>query len=385
MSSIESHQSETKPHHQEMEHEKPERSFRARMAALLPAVYRRTPWIILGVLVLLLSFALLRWDELESGRIVQETNNAYIRYDTVIMEAKVSGYVRHVAFTDFQDVNADDVLITLVDDDFRMAVMQSEAKREHAAGTLANLDLEIKLQESYVEQAKAVNASTAAKLDLAERENRRLQRLVKQGAVAAHEADTAEINLKTAQAAHQESAALVHVQDRKLTLLRADRGLREADLKAAEASLENARINLGHTRITAPAKSRTGSCKIREGELVKAGAQVITLVPDAVPYVIANYKETQFTRIRAGQAVEILVDTFPGEALKGRVASISPATGATFSLLSNDNTSGNFTKVVQRIPVRIEFDPGQTLVKNIRAGMSVITRIDTESGHEISE
>lgn len=375
MSNTETQQTNT-PRHD------PKASFAARMAAHLPAVYRRSPWIILGLLVLLLTFALLRWDEFESGRRVQETNNAYVHFDTIIMEAKVSGYVREVAFTDFQKVRTGDVLVTLIDDDFRMAVLQAEAKKEHAAGVLANLDVEIDLQSAYVEQAKAVMASTAAKLELAQREDRRLSRLVRQGAVATHEAETAEANLKTAQAAHQESAALVLVQERKLALLHADRVLRQADVKAAEAVLENARIDLGHTRITAPAVSNTGSCKIRQGELVKVGTQIVTLVPDAVPYIIANYKETQLTRIRPGQTVEVRVDTFPGQAFKGYVASISPATGATFSLLPNDNTSGNFTKVVQRIPVRIEFEPGQALLANIRAGMSVVTRVDTEERHE---
>lgn len=369
-------------HEEEHSSEKEGFSLRARAAGWLPAVYRRTPWIILGLLILMLVFALLRWDDLESGRRVQETNNAYVHFDTIIMEAKVSGYVRDVAFTDFQKVRPGDVLVTLVDDDFRMAVLQAEAKKEHAAGTLANLDLEIDLQSAYVEQARAVAASTDAKLELARREDKRLSRLVRQGAVATHEAETAEANLKTALAAHQESTALVRVQERKLALLHADRVLRRADLKAAEAALENARIDLGHTRITAPAASSTGSCKIREGELVKAGAQVVTLVPEAVPYIIANYKETQLTRIRPGQKAEAHVDTFPGQALKAYVASVSPATGATFSLLPNDNTSGNFTKVVQRIPVRIEFEPEQDLLGKIRAGMSVVTRIDTEDSHD---
>lgn len=375
MSDTETQKADTPP-------QAPKASFVARMAAWLPAVYRRSPWLIFGLLVLLLTFALVRWDEFESGRRIQETNNAYVHFDTIIMEAKVSGYVREVAFTDFQKVHTGDVLVTLVDDDFRMAVLQAEAKKDHAAGILANLDVEIDLQRAYVEQAKAVMASTAARLELARRENRRLSRLVRQGAVATHEAETAEANLKTAQAAHQESAALVVVQERKLALLYADRVLRQADLKAAEAVLENARIDLGHTRITAPAASNTGSCKIRRGELVKVGTQVVTLVPDAVPYIIANYKETQLTRIRPGQKVEIRVDTFPGQMFKGHVASISPATGATFSLLPNDNTSGNFTKVVQRIPVRIAFEPGQALLATIRAGMSVVTRVDTEERHE---
>lgn len=356
-------------------------SFKERVVAMSLSLYRRSPWIILTALIALLVFVLVQWDQLESKRSIQVTNNAYTHYDTMIIEAKVSGYVRHVAFSDFQSVNTGEVLVSLVDDDFRMAVLQAEAQKEHAAGTLANLDLETNLQGAYVEQAKAVVASAAAKLVLARKENKRLSRLVRQGAVATQEAETAEANLKTAQATHQESLALLKVQERKLTLLQADRVLREANLKAAEAVLENAHIDLGHTRITAPVASRTGSCKIREGELVKVGTQIVTLVPNAAPYVIANYKETQLTHIKEGQAVEVYIDTFPGQSLKGYVASISPATGATYSLLPNDNSSGNFTKVVQRIPVRIEFTPDQPLLKYIRAGMSVVSRINTEDNH----
>ena len=266
-----------------------------------------------------------------------------------------------------------------------MAVLESEEKRDYAAATLENLVLEERLQEANVDQARAFSANTKAKLDLAVRENNRLSRLVKQGAVAAHEAETADANLKTAQASHQESAALVTVQERKLDILTSERVLREANLKAAEAALETARINLQHTKIVAPVGSYAGACKIREGELVKLGTSIVTLVPDTQPYVIANFKETQLTNIRPGQQVSVMVDTFPGNPLKGKVAAISPATGATFSLIAKDNTSGNFTKVVQRIPVRIEFAPGQPVAEQLRAGMSVTASVDTEGASPLAE
>lgn len=353
--------------------------FGSKLKKKLPAIYAKSPWIILGLIIILLSAILVRWDDYESTMRIQETNNAYVHFDTIHLEAKVTGYVRTVGFTDFQSVEQGELLIALDDADYRMAVLEAEAKRDHAAATLDNLGLEIRLQEANVEQAGAVAANTKAKLDLAIRENNRLSKLVKQGAVAAHEADTADANLKTAQASHQESTALVAVQARKLDILASERALRRANLKAAEAALETARINLEHTQIKAPAKSFAGACKIREGELVKLGTSVAALVPDNAPYVIANYKETQLTRIRPGQSVTIKVDTFPNSPLKGRVKAVSPATGATFSLIPKDNTSGNFTKVVQRISVRIELEPDQALAHDLRAGMSVTTLIDTES------
>lgn len=354
-------------------------SLKARLIVLLPSLYLKSPWIILALIICVMAFVLVRWDDYESGLRFQETNNAYVHFDTISMEAKVGGYVRSVNFTDFQAVESGSVLVAIEDDDYRMAVLQAEAKRDYAAATLANLELEARLQEANVEQARAAAANTEARLDLARREHARLSRLVKQGAVATHEADTAETNLKSAEAGHQESAALVAVQERKLTLLQSERALREANLKAAEAALQAARLDLSHTRISAPVNSFAGNCKIREGELVKTGTALVTLVPDAAPYIIANYKETQLTNIRPGQQVDIAVDTFPGRTLKGRVAAVSPATGSTYSLLPKDNSSGNFTKVVQRVPVRIELDPEQPLSHALRAGMSVTTAIDTDN------
>lgn len=356
----------------------PAPALKARLITWLPSLYLKSPWIILGLIICVMAFVLARWDSYESGMRRQETNNAYVHFDTISMEAKVGGYVRSVNFTDFQAVESGSVLVAIEDDDYRMAVLQAEAKRDYAAATLANLELEARLQEANVEQSKAVASNTLAKLDLARREHVRLSRLVKQGAVATHEADTAETNLKSAEASHKESTALVAVQERRLILLNSERALREANLKAAQAALEAARLDLAHTRISAPVDSFAGNCKIREGELVKTGTPLVTLVPDAAPYIIANYKETQLTHIRPGQEVEIAVDTFPGQKLRGRVAAVSPATGSTYSLLPKDNSSGNFTKVVQRVPVRIELDPEQPLSHALRAGMSVTTSIDTD-------
>lgn len=348
------------------------------MAQSLPLIYSKSPWFILVLFIILLSAILIRWDSVESSRRIQKTNNAYIHFDTISLEAKVTGYVRSVSFSDFQSVNQNGVLITLEDGDYRMAVMEAEAKRDYAAASLKNLELEVRLQQANVDQAKAFAGNTKAKLDLAARENDRISKLVKQGAVAIQEADTVQANLKAAEASHKESEAMEAVQERKLDILASEKSLRQANLKAAEAALEAAKINLGHTRIKAPISSYAGACKIRVGELVKLGTPVVTLIPDAAPYIIANYKETQLTHIKPGQSATITVDTFPGQPLKGRVTAISPATGATFSLLPKDNSSGNFTKVVQRIPVRIELAPDQALAYELRAGMSVTTSIDTE-------
>lgn len=350
----------------------------SRRQQVLLAVFRRSPWIIFIGLIALLVFVLVRWDDLESNRRHQSTNNAYVHFDTISLETKVSGYVRDVAFSDFQHVAAGTVLVTLVDDEYRMALKQAQANLDHARATLANLTIEERLQQERVEEARAVLSSAQAKFNLAQREHHRHSALAKQGAISRSIADTTETNLKAAQAEKHEREVQVAVQQSNLELLKADRALREANVKAAEAAVENARIDLSHTRLSAPVDAITSSAQVRRGELVKVGTQVVSLVPVQTPYVIANYKETQLTRIQPGQPVEVSIDSFPGQMIKGHVASISPASGATFALLPTDNSSGNFTKVVQRIPVRIDLDDGQELVARLRAGMSVTSVIDTE-------
>lgn len=348
-----------------------------RLDQIRPALHRRAPWIILTAMIILMAAALVRWDYFESGRRVQTTNNAYTHFDTVIIESKVSGYVQEVAFTDFQLLRAGETLITIENEEYEMAVMQARAKYDHALSNLANLELEENLQRAYVDQASAAVANTETRRDLAQIDYNRIAALGQRRVVAGTEVDTADSNLKAALASHRESQALLMVQQRKLELLAGERAVRQADVNQAKAALRQAEIELGYTKIIAPLDSVAGSCKIRAGELVKVGTQIVTLVPDATPYVIANYKETQLTNIHPGQQVDLKVDTFPGVKFKGRVVSVSPATGATYSLMPTDNSAGNFTKVVQRIPVRIEFD--DNLGSTLRAGMSVTASIDTDN------
>lgn len=296
----------------------------------LLALFRLSPWIILGMLLLVILFFLLNFNRLESGKRIQETDNAYTQLDRVVLEAKVNGYVAQVGFGDFQQVKAGDVLLRVQDADYRARTDQARAVRDKNAANLERLDLEIGLQEACIRQARVAAENAAARLDLASRENARVQKLFKCNAVSTREADSAEINLRTAQHSHREALAEVRVQERKLELQKADRQLREADLRAAEAQLQSALIDLGHTIITAPGNGHTGARKIQVGDLVREGMQVVSLVLDMSPYIVANYKETQIGNIRVGQPVEILIDTFPGHTFRGHVESISPATGAPF-------------------------------------------------------
>lgn len=258
----------------------------------LLALFRLSPWIILGMLLLVILFFLLNFNRLESGKRIQKTDNAYTQLDRVVLEAKVNGYVAQVGFGDFQQVKAGDVLLRVQDADYRARTDQARAVRDKSAANLERLDLEIGLQEACIRQARVAAENAAARLDLASRENARVQKLFKCNAVSTREADSAEINLRTAQHSHREALA-VRVQERKLELQKADRQLREADLRAAEAQLQSALIDLGHTIITAPGNGHTGARKIQVGDLVREGMQVASLVLDMPPYIVANYKETQ--------------------------------------------------------------------------------------------
>ena len=249
----------------------------------LLALFRLSPWIILGMLLLVILFFLLNFNRLESGKRIQETDNAYTQLDRVVLEAKVSGYVAQVGFGDFQQVKAGDVLLRVQDADYRARTDQARAVRDKSAANLERLDLEIGLQEACIRQARVAAENAAARLALASRENARVQKLFKCNAVSTREADSAEINLRTAQHSHREALAEVRVQERKLELQKADRQLREADLRAAEAQLQSALIDLGHTIITAPGNGHTGARKIQVGDLVREGMQVVSLVLDMPP------------------------------------------------------------------------------------------------------
>jgi membrane fusion protein (multidrug efflux system) len=228
-----------------------------------------------------------------------------------------------------------------------------------------------------IAQARANADSSASKVRLAIDDDRRFAALADSGAVTGQEADSARSNAAVFRAGQAGSLAAVDLANRQRDVLEGQRAQREADVLAARAALDSAQIALSYTRIVAPAAGTIGQRLVQPGSLLNPGAAVVTFVARTQPYVVANYKETQLARIAPGQAVEIMVDSFPGDKLRGRVSRLAPASGATFATLPADNATGNFTKVAQRIPLRIDLLPNQPLIKRLRAGMSVTTRIDT--------
>lgn len=340
-------------------------------------LFRLIPWIILICGLLAVILVITNWNHYEAGEVEQSTNNSSIRQDSTTLNAKVSGYVRSVNFRDFDHVHKGQVLVQLVDDDYRASLQSAEASQLRAESQLKSLSSELAQQQAVIDQSQATAESARAKMKQAQADDRRYRNLSGSGAVTAQASDSANYTLAQAKAALDSNQADVEVQKKKLEVLANERAQREADVISARASVETARLNLSYTQIIAPEDGVTGERNVQAGQLLSAGSEVTNFVPVSTPYIISNYKETQLSRIRSGQPVMIEVDSLPGKTFSGKVGKISPATGSSFAVLPADNATGNFTKVTQRIPVRIEIDSGQHSLELLRAGMSTTTHINT--------
>lgn len=326
------------------------------------------------------ALATLRFDEWVGNAVVQTTNDAYVRAELTRLSSRVSGEVLTVAVTDFQHVKAGDLLIQIDPADYDAQVAQSEAAVAAAQAVLDNLANQIELQYATIAQAEASRLAAEALEVEAKQERDRQQSLTQTESGTRQRLEQAVAGLAKAQADVRASRAVIAAQQHQLEVLQGTRKQRAADLDATKATLASVKLKLGYTRITAPFDGVVGERQVQPGDYVNIGTNLINVVPLPKVYVIANYKETQLTHVAPGQPVEITVDSFPRERLRGRVERIAPATGAQVALLPPDNATGNFTKVVQRIPVRIQFDDNQPLLARLVPGMSVVTRIDTNGG-----
>ncbi|MBP2293362.1 HlyD family secretion protein [Azospirillum rugosum] len=310
------------------------------------------------------------------GRYLETTDDAYVKADHTVIAPKVSGYIAEVLVQDNERVTAGQPLARIDDRDFRVALDQAQADLEMAEAAISNLDAQIVLQRSLIEQEKADVAASEVALAFAQKDNARYSDLMQTGYGTTQRAQQAEATLGQAQAKLRgDRAALVAAQDR-INVLATERGKAEAQRDRSRGALEQARLNLSYTVIAAPISGTVGARSLRVGQYVQTGTQLMAVVPLQAVYVVANFKETQLTHVHAGQPVEIAVDGFPGVELKGHVDGLSPASGLEFALLPPDNATGNFTKIVQRIPVKILLDPGP-LSGLLRPGMSVEPTIDT--------
>jgi membrane fusion protein, multidrug efflux system len=277
-------------------------------------------------------------------------------------------------------VHGGEVLVEIVDDDYRAQLDQAQANVAAAGAAITNIEQQKRLQETLIKQAEAEIESSEADVTRYHLEAVRQQNLLKdQYAGTEQLVEQAVDNEKRATSALALNRAKLDQQRQQLNVLDSQKSQAIATLEGQKAALDLAKINLGYTRIVAPVSGMVSERLVRPGQYLSVGTQVISLVPLPKVWVVANYKETQMTNIRTGQKARVTVDAFPGKVLHGYVDSWSPASGAEFALLPPDNATGNFTKVVQRIPVKIVLDPDPSLADLLRPGMSVIATIDTNS------
>src|ERR1700675_1525550 len=319
------------------------------------------------------------WDYWTVGQYLVSTDDAYVKADSITVAPKISGYLREVLVGDNERVKAGQVLVRVDERDFRVALDQAKSDVAAANAAIASKQAQLEVQQAVIDAAKATVDVDKATLTFAAQENKRYTDLASSGYGSVQNAQQAQSHIAGAQAAIQRDTANLASALKQVDLLKAEIAQATAALARAAATQSQAELNLGYTSIVAPIDGIVGNRTLRIGQFVQAGTQLMSVVPVAGAYVVANFKETQLTDVRAGQAVDIAVDMFPGQVVHGRVDSIAPASGQEFALLPPDNATGNFTKVVQRIPVKIALDPDNSSPVELRPGMSVIPTIETKS------
>jgi membrane fusion protein, multidrug efflux system len=362
-----------------------------------------------SALVVLLAAALVvtitrNWNAWEGGKLEQTTDDAYVRGDLTPLSTKVAGIVSEVRVSDFQQVRKGDPLVELEDTDYQAQVSQAAASVEAAKAAIENNHRQRDLQDARIARAfagidqanaqilAAQHGREAVEADVVRtrKERKRQEALLETASSTPQKVEqvTADEERFVAQSAARDadieqaktllrsSELAVEAEKRSKAVLESQETQLVADLHAKEAGLAVARVNLGYTKIAAPADGKVGERQVRPGQLVSPGTQVITFVSNA-KWVQANYRETQLTNVKVGDAADLRIDQYPGKVFSGKVLEIAPASGSQFALLPPDNATGNFTKVVQRIPVKITFDNPE-LAATLRPGLSVIATVRTQ-------
>jgi len=316
------------------------------------------------------------WDYWTTGRFLVSTDDAYVRADNTTIAPKVSGYLREVEVGDNEHVKAGQVLARIDERDFKVALDQARADVAAAQATITSKQAQLEVQQSIIAAAKATIEVDIANKTFAGQENKRYTDLAATGYGSLQNAQAAQSKNAGAEAAIARDQANLVSALKQVDLLKAEIAQAEAAAARASALQAQAELNLGYTTITAPIDGIVGNRTLRVGQYVQAGTQLMSLVPATGAYVIANYKETQLTHVKAGQPVNVSVDMFPSQVVHGHVDSLAPASGQEFALLPPDNATGNFTKIVQRIPVKIVLEGGAPI--ELRPGMSVVPHISTK-------
>lgn len=313
------------------------------------------------------------WTE---GRFLETTDNAYVQGELTPISAKVSGYIAEVLVADNQKVEEGTVLVRIDDQDFRAKVAEAEATVATAEAALSHLGARINQARAVVHQAQADITAFDAERNRAERDYARTSTLVAEGHVSRAKLDSVTADRDKTQAQTDRARAGLEAARRQVSVLEAERETLKAQIEHAQAQRHLAQIDLDNTIITAPISGTVGNRAARQGQYLRPGLQLLTLVPLERVWIDANFKETQLSHMRPGQKASIRVDAYPDAKITGRIESFSPASGARFSLLPAENASGNFVKIVQRVPVRIRLDDNQPLAGMLRPGMSTVITVD---------
>jgi membrane fusion protein, multidrug efflux system len=317
-------------------------------------------------------------DYFTHGRYLESTDDAYVKADSTIVAPKVSGYIAQVLVGDNERVKPGQLLAKIDDRDFKAALNQARADVAAADAAVRNLNAQIELQQPLIQQQAAAVEATEAALKFAQEEQARYDGLMKTGSGTIQRAQQTDAALREKTAQLQREKSGLSAANMKVEVLATERAKAVAQLERARAMEQQATLNLSYTEIKAPVGGTVGARALRVGQFVQAGTQLMAVVPLDAVYVVANFKETQLTHMRDGQPVELRIDGFHATRLKGHVDSLSPASGLEFALLPPDNATGNFTKIVQRVPVKIVLDDN-SLKGLLRPGMSAEPTVNTKS------
>jgi len=351
--------------------------------AAAPEIEKRVRWrrplVFAGLAFFLLVAVAAGGYWLLVGRYLEETDDAYLKADTVTVSPKVAGYVAEVLVRDNQQVAAGQLLVRIDDRDYRAELAQSEAQKAAATADLHNVEAQLGQQKARIAAGEAQVASAGAQADYAASESERYQGLITSGAVSRQRQQLAQTDLKRSAAGLNEARAMLRTEHAALEVLESQRDKAKAALDNAEAAVEQSRLRLSYATVAATEPGVVGDRAVRAGQLVQPGTRLMTLVPVRDIYLVANFKETQLGQLYRGEAVSIVLDAFPGQTLRGRIESLAPGTGSEFALLPPENASGNFTRVVQRVPVKVSIDPASLGGIELRPGLSATATVDTRT------
>ena len=306
------------------------------------------------------------------------TDNAYVRGQVTVLAPQVNGYVTEVLVHDYEHVTAGQPLVHIDTRSYAAALAQAEAQLANARAQLANSAQTQSQNQAGLQVRQATLAAARAESERSRAELQRVEELATRGSVSLNERDKVRATARLAAANVDKAQADIAIGQESIKATTVNRGALEAAVQMAQAQVQQAQINLDNTTVRAPSDGQASEVSVRQGQYVAAGSQLLFVVP-AQLWVMANFKETQTAQVRIGQPARFTVDGLDGAAFTGKVLELAPATGSEFSVLKADNATGNFTKVVQRLPVKIAIDAGQPLATRLRPGMSVIAHVDTRA------